>query len=422
MLTLCGKKQLKILIVAEHASAAFGGEALIPFQYFRHLRQMDIDVHLLVHERTQKELREAFPNDTERLHFVADSSINIWCNRFAGFMPDRLGVFTLGAASHLDTQIRQRRKARALVEAHRFDLIHEPIPVSPKIPSIMFGLGVPVIIGPMNGGMDYPPNYNSAGRLERTIIAVLRGTSSFWNWIMPGKRLASLILVANKRTYDALPSNLKNKKVLEFVENGVDLNRFQSRSGGTNNTDISVIYLGRLVDWKRVDLLIDACSKLKGKVNFRAHIVGDGPLRAALEMQVRRLSLTGQVQFHGWLSQAAAAELLRGSDIMALPSMRECGGAAVLEAMASGIPVIASKWGGPADYIVAETGVLIPPGTPDEFAGELANAILLMAQNPESRVKMGQAGRQRVQALYDWQVKAKELLRIYEDVVSTGIT
>ena len=66
-------------------------------------------------------------------------------------MPDRLGVFTLGAASHLDTQIRQRRKALALVKALRFDLIHEPIPVSPKIPSIMFGLGVPVIIGPMNG-------------------------------------------------------------------------------------------------------------------------------------------------------------------------------------------------------------------------------------------------------------------------------
>jgi glycogen synthase len=134
------------------------------------------------------------------------------------------------------------------------------------------------------------------------------------------------------------------------------------------------------------------------------------------------MSLTGRVQFHGWVAQAAAAELLRSSDIMVLPSMRECGGAVVLEAMASGVPVIATKWGGPTDYIAQDTGILIPPETPDEFVGRLADAIIWMADNPDVRVKIGHAARRRVQELYDWQVKAKALLQIYQNVVNNDAT
>src|SRR5262249_46026652 len=153
---------LRILLVAEHASASFGGEALIPFRYFKHLREMNVDVHLLVHGRTREELREAFPNDVERLHFVDDSLLNVWCDQIGRSMPDRLAEFTVNAVSHFETQVRQRRLVRFLVRTHQFNIVHEPTPVSPKLPSMLFGLSAPVIIGPMNGGMDYPPNYNMA--------------------------------------------------------------------------------------------------------------------------------------------------------------------------------------------------------------------------------------------------------------------
>jgi glycosyltransferase involved in cell wall biosynthesis len=409
----------KILLVAEHASATFGGEALIPLQYFQRLREMDVDVHLLVHERTKKELRGAFPDDLERLHFVTDSFVNIWCDKIGKLMPDRLAVFTVGAASHLETQIRQRRLARSLVGTHRFDIIHEPIPVSPKLPSILFGLSAPLIIGPMNGGMDYPPNYNLAGRLERFIILSLRSTAGFWNSILPGKRQAALLLVANKRTYNALPAKLRKKRIFEFVENGVDVDLFRPESTSVKHGSFRIIYVGRLIDWKRVDLLIDACKRLSGSATFELDIVGDGPKRVALEEQVRRLSLAGHVRFHGRLPQTAAAGLLRSADVMVLPSMRECGGAVVLEAMASGVPVIAADWGGPADYITADTGILIAPATPDMFVDELAKAILSMARNPQAQAKIGQAGRRRAEALYDWRAKTRALMKIYEDVLST---
>ena len=223
----------KVLLVAEHASAMFGGEALIPFQYFKRLREIGVDVHLLVHERTRKELCEAFPHDLDRLHFVADSFVNIWCSRIGRLMPDRLAVFTLGAFSHLDTQVRQRRMARMLVRSHRFDLVHEPIPVSPKLPSLMFGLAAPVIIGPMNGGMDYPPNYNLATSIEGSIVSGLRWTAAFWNAILPGKKGAALLLVANRRTYEALPVRPKGNKSLSLLKTAsmlISLSRRQPTS------------------------------------------------------------------------------------------------------------------------------------------------------------------------------------------------
>jgi glycosyltransferase involved in cell wall biosynthesis len=118
------------------------------------------------------------------------------------------------------------------------------------------------------------------------------------------------------------------------------------------------------------------------------------------------------------LPQAVAAELLKDSDVMVLPSMRECGGAVVLEAMASGVPVIATDWGGPADYITGDTGILIPPGTPERFTDELADAIKWLAANPKASVEMGEAGKRRARSFYDWHVKAKALLNIYDDVVN----
>jgi len=411
----------KVLIVAEHASASAGGEAFIPLQYFKFFREMGIDVHLLVHERWQTELRKLLSNEMERLHFVRDGFINVLCHKIVQLMPNRRAVsFTLRAISHFTTQIRQRRLIPSLVKTHHFDIVHEPIPVSPRLPSIMFGMSVPVVIGPMNGGMEFPPHYNFDQWFERFIMFFLKFTSAFWNALLPGKLDAALLLVANKRTLNALPRNLRRKQIREMPENGVDLELFKPMPRNGIHRKVSIIYVGALVDWKRVDLLIAACASLKGKVDFEVHVVGDGPERVALERQTQESLLTNQVRIHGLLSHMAVADLLKASDIMVHPAMRECGGAVILEAMASGVPVVAADWGGPSDYIDADSGVLIPPATPDKFVSQLADAIRSLSENPQLRKELGRAGRRRVQSLYDWRVKAKTMLQIYRDVLGAA--
>ena len=323
----------------------------------------------------------------------------------------RVAFFTIGAISHFNTQIRQRRLIPSLVEIHHFDIIHEPIPVSPRLPSIIFGMSIPVVIGPMNGGMDFPPGYNLDRKLGRVIIFFLKITSAFWNTLLPGKLDAALLLVANKRSYNALPHNLRRKQIREMAENGVDLERFKPMPRSRTNPKVNIIYVGALLDWKRVDLLIAACATLIGRVDLgMIHIVGEGPERVALERQAQQSLLTQQVRIHGQLSHAAVADLMRASDIMVHPAMRECGGAVILEAMASGIPVIAADWGGPSDYIDGNSGVLVPPATPDKFVSQLADAILSLSKNPQLRKELGKAGRRRVQELYDWRVKAKAMV------------
>ena len=130
---------------------------------------------------------------------------------------------------------------------------------------MLFGLSAPVIIGPMNGGMDYPPTTIWTADLNALLSSVLDLCAAFWNNVLPGKRQAALLLVANKRTYNALPAKLREKQVLELVENGVDLDLFRPESFGAKHENFRIIYFGRLVDWKRVDLLIDACNRLIGQ-------------------------------------------------------------------------------------------------------------------------------------------------------------
>ena len=120
-----------------------------------------------------------------------------------------------------------------------------------------------------------------------------------------------------------------------------------------------------------------------------------------------RTGMKDYVKFHGFLPQAVVAELLRASNAMVLPSMRECGGAVVLEAMASGVPVIAANWGGPVDYISEGAGFLIPPDTPEEFVKGLARAMVWLSKNPEVGAQIGQAARARALQLYDWPVRRR---------------
>ena len=150
---------MRVLIVAEHASLKFGGEAALPLHYYRILRRRQIPVWLVVHERTRSELESLFPLDRDRIVFVPDTKAHLVLWRLSRLLPDRISSFTTGFLLHCLTQLAQRREIRRLLREHAISLIHQPIPVSPKMPSLIAGMNVPVIIGPMNGGMDYPPGF-----------------------------------------------------------------------------------------------------------------------------------------------------------------------------------------------------------------------------------------------------------------------
>lgn len=425
------QRALRVLIVCEHASAQFGGEAILPLHYFRVLRQRGVDVWLVTHSRTRAELARLFDAEP-RIHYVEDTLLHKLMWRIGRRLPAQIAYFTTGFVSRFAAQLTQRGIVRRLVASEHISVVHQPMPVSPREPSMMFGFGVPVVIGPMNGGMDYPPAFRrSRGRFESALLSLGRWSAQALNALMPGKRQAAVLLVANARTREALPRGVC-PRVVELVENGVDLTLWRPGLGGgpaaassahddaATAATTTFVYLGRLVDWKAVDLLLHAFKAASASADVRLLIIGDGADRARLEALAAELGMacdhgpqSGKVHFTGFLAQHLCAEQLLRADCLVLPSLLECGGAVVLEAMSLGKPVIATAWGGPLDYLDASCGVLVPPSGRESLVQGLAQAMVRLAQSPRLRQAMGRRGREKILRDYDWEVKVDRMLAVY---------
>lgn len=406
---------MRVLIIADNASSQFGGEAFLPVNYFRLLRARNVDVRLLVHERNRSELTTQFPEDLDRLHYVKDTLLHKIVFWVGSFLPRRVADVTTGFIIYLTTQIAQRRLTKKLSKLHDFDVIHVPIPVSPKSPSLFYGFGLPVIFGPMNGGMEYPPAFRRAeGGLSRFALALGRGLASVLNLAFPGKRRARLLLVANDRTRKALPHGIWSR-VVDLVENGVDFAVWRrSENRGTRGPQLRLIFVGRLVDWKAIEIVFEAIQQLRGDPRLSFEIIGDGPMRPVWEKLSHDMGLEAIAKFSGWMNQQDCARRLDAADVLVLPSLFECGGAVVLEAMAMGLPVISTAWGGPLDYLDDSCGVLVPPDSREGLVAGFASAIRMLAASPDLRRQLGEAGYRRAKQYFDWEKKIDRILELYD--------
>ena len=163
-------------------------------------------------------------------------------------------------------------------------------------------------------------------------------------------------------------------------------------------------FLGRLHAQKGLDVLLAAMPlALKNLPTLKLVIAGDGPERGRLATQSLSLGLSDRVIFTGELDRPE--EALAACDCLALPSRWEGMPNAVLEAMAAGLPVVASAVGAVPELVVTgkvdqnvpgETGLVVPPGD----SGALAAALVAALQDPERAAAMGRAGKERVARRY----------------------
>jgi glycosyltransferase involved in cell wall biosynthesis len=162
---------------------------------------------------------------------------------------------------------------------------------------------------------------------------------------------------------------------------------------------------------KRLDLLLHAFAELHAQVpNAVALVVGAGPERVALAALSRELQVAEAVHWTGFLPDEDLPAYYAASDVYMHTGKLESFGLSVLEASASGLPVVTVDEGGPREIVAQnETGLLV-----EATAQALANAARDLANDPERRVRMGNAGRQRAAALYSWERGARELLTVVD--------
>lgn len=411
----------KVLIAAQNASSRIGGEAFLPVKFFQLLRKRGHPVILVAHARNRAELSETLEPWLDDVHFIEDSRWHRLVWRLGKPFPDAVRKPIFGNLMNQLNEAFQKRLIRRLIAEGRVDIVHQPIPVSPRAPSSLFGLCVPVVIGPMNGDMSYPPDYRDyIGRAERMFIWAARLAAPVVNRLIPGKRRAAMLLVANERTRAALP--VSHSRVRTLVENGVDLSVWQAPPrvpGDTGAGRLRLVFMGRLIRLKGMDFTLRAVAKARETgADVTLAVLGDGAERRGLESLAKELEIDAHVRFHGYRPQSECAEILARSDALVLASLHECGGAVVLEAMGLGLPVIAADWGGPADYLDDSCGILVDPQPRADFADRLADAMLRLANDPDLRRRMGAAGAVRVRSDFDWDRKIDAILRLYDESIT----
>jgi glycosyltransferase involved in cell wall biosynthesis len=171
---------------------------------------------------------------------------------------------------------------------------------------------------------------------------------------------------------------------------------------------LRIISVGRLAEPKDFSTLVQALALLEPGA-ARLQILGNGPLREGLEAEVAELGLTGSVELLGEVPDVRP--YLAESDVFVLSSLSEGMPLSALEAMAAGLPVVASAVGGLNEIVVeGETGLLVAPARADELAAALAR----VDADEELRQRLGRAGRERAEARYSlsrWSADHLELYR-----------
>jgi glycosyltransferase involved in cell wall biosynthesis len=218
-------------------------------------------------------------------------------------------------------------------------------------------------------------------------------------------------LVANSNGLADLARKFAPNLNIEVIPNGVDPNRFRPPAEPLDEWGPKWLFVGRLQRQKGVDTLLSALARLPRGRRGRLSVVGDGPLKPDLQRLAASLGLADDVDFMGWRSRSAMPGVYQAHQAFILPSRDEGMPNALLEAMAGGLPAIASRIAGNEELVVdGRTGFL----TPVDDAESLARAMTRLADDPETARRMGRAARERAVGRYSWTRSAEAYLNLLE--------
>lgn len=224
--------------------------------------------------------------------------------------------------------------------------------------------------------------------------------------------LADLVLVNAQAIADVLTTRERlDPAKIRVLENGVDLSRFAQVVPPSGPPRL--ICVARLDPIKaHVDLLAALPPLLARWPALTLDLVGDGPMRGPLEEKARALGVAGSVRFLG--ARTDVPQLLAGAHVFVLPSLSEGMPGSVLEAMASGLPVVATRVGGTPEIVEeGKTGLLVEAGNPEA----LSRALSVVVEDPQLAGDYGEAGARRAKERYTREAFIKRHEALYEEVV-----
>lgn len=219
-------------------------------------------------------------------------------------------------------------------------------------------------------------------------------------------------VIANSRGLANLARQHAPDITIGMVPAGADLDAVTPSTHPTLEGPLRLLFVGRLVNQKGLDVLFKALSTMKDDQDWSLTIAGEGPLKDELALAAYGLGINDRVTFRGWLERDHLPAVYEQADVFVLPSRDEGMPNAMLEAMAAGLPVIGSKVAGLEEVVIdGETGLLVPP----EDADALARALRVVIEDRDHTFALGQAARTRVVQKFSWDRAADSYMSLLCD-------
>jgi glycosyltransferase involved in cell wall biosynthesis len=404
-------------------------QASVPLERYKYFQAINklVDATLVTHERNKKPLEKLnqynifYREESEltKKYFPLIARLTLR-NRNNWSLATALGY---PIYAEFDRKVYQQFQ-KPIVRGD-YDLVHAFTPIIPRYPvkAVKACKQTPFLLGPVNGGVPFPPGFQEVARQEFSYLNFLRAVGRA---LVPGYvetyNKADKILAGSTYTLNLVKElfSISDQRIELFYENGISQDFLQSAKAAKKEGDkINLLFVGRLVPYKCPDILVESIGKLDPAIQSKIHltIVGDGSEKNSLENRVKELNLGEIVSFAGGVTQQETLDYYKKADIFCFPSVREFGGAVVLEAMACGLPCIVANNGGIGEYVTEETGFKIEPNSREYLTQELTKKIKILVEDDQLRESMSAKSIEKAKE-FEWDNKAIKIVEIYEKMLA----
>ena len=293
-----------------------------------------------------------------------------------------------------------RRLFLRLSDSLQFDIAQQFTPVDTGLSFAMLGTGVPLVLGPYSG---YWPDANPS-RLK--------------HWVRDGlaalqQQQASALIVTCPAAIERIASQQARETRLHVIPHGIDTAAYPERERIPSQP--SILFLALLEYRKGIFILLNAFDRVAAiNLDCTLEIWGEGAEAAAVERRVSQSPFRDRIHFKGRAPRDQVSRIMQSHSVYCLPSFGEPFGMTLLEAMASGVPIVTTDAGGPP-HIVREAGGRIIPVRNVE---RLADALLDVLSSTDLQQSMGAYNRKRAEQEFDWSRSLDRMENVYQQVLS----
>jgi glycosyltransferase involved in cell wall biosynthesis len=414
----------KVLLIAEAANPEWVSVPLVGWSLSAALREV-ADVHLVTQIRNRAAILRAGLVEGQDFTAIDTESLARPMWRLAKLL--RMGkgkgwtmVTAINSVTYPYFEHLVWRRFGSAIEAHKYDIVHRVTPLTPTANSLVAPrcqrAGVPFVMGPINGGVPWPPGFAREIRREREWLSYLRGLYK----MLPGRKstlaAASVIIAGSRHTLGEMPAACRSRAVY-LPENGIDPMRFNRIAEQCGQGPLRACFIGRMVPYKGPDMLIEAALPLLKAGTMRLDMIGDGPMLPDLKTMVERHAVGDRVIFHGWVTHHRVQDIAVANEIFAFPSIREFGGGAVLEALALGIVPVIVDYAGPGELVDETTAFKIPIGSRREIVESYQRVLNEIYNNRSVLTDMAARGQALIRDRFTWSRKAEQIAAVYDTVL-----